>query len=148
MHRRDFIGAVATVAVSSGAILAASAPAPALPTAIRATGIEAGPAALEAAAGACIGAAEQCLRHCFGELTAENTTMAGCAGAAYELVTACRSVRAFTAVGSAHVAIFAKALEQVGIACKQECERFPGIEACDALAQACDRCIEACRSSA
>lgn len=142
MQRREFIAAVATAAVAGAAAPPAVARAPAVPN--RPVDY----AALEAAAGACLDAGEDCLRLCFGELAAADRRLSACAEAAYELVTACRAVRSLAAVKSTHVPIFARALAQACIACRSECEQFPDVEACRILGAACGTCAEECRFTA
>lgn len=149
MQRREFIGAVATAAVAAAAAPQAAARTP-TPTAM-------GPeprvrpekyTALEAAAGTCLDAAEDCSRRCFAELASADTSMAACAAAVYELIAACRAVRTLAAVNSAHVPLLAKAVEQACIACRTECEKFPHVAECAACADACGTCAEQCRWTA
>jgi Cys-rich four helix bundle protein (predicted Tat secretion target) len=151
MQRREFIAAVATAAVAGAAAPPASAPARATPIGTEApmkpTMRPGKYAELEAAAGACLDAGEDCLRSCFGLLADQDSGMITVADAAYELVTACRAVRSLAAVKSPHVPIFAKALEQTCIACRSACEQFPGVEACKMLG-ACRTCAEECRWTA
>ncbi len=148
MQRREFITAVATAAVAGAAAQPTAARAPATPIGtqapIKPTMLQGKYAELEAAAGACLDAGEDCLRSCFGLLADEDSRMMAVAEAAYELIAACRAVRSLAAVDSAHVPIFAKALEQTCIAGLRECEKFPGIEECTKLGNACSRCAEAC----
>lgn len=127
MQRREFIAVVATAAVATATAPQASARAPAVPMGIEPPLRPGKYTALEAAAGKCIDAAEDCLRRCFGSLATEDTSMAACADTAYQLIAACRALRTMAAVNSSHVPIFAVAVEQACIACGKECDELPGI---------------------
>jgi Cys-rich four helix bundle protein (predicted Tat secretion target) len=149
MQRREFIATVATAAAMAAGAPLAAARTPAAPA------VGAGPAvrlakyaALEAAAGACLDAGEDCLRHCFAALASEDMRMAACAATVYELIATCRAVRTLAAAESAHVPLLAKAVEQACIACTTECEKFPRIAECVACGEACLKCAEECRMTA
>jgi len=148
MQRRDFIAAVATAAVAAAAAPQATARVPAAAASTEPPNRPREYAALGAAAGTCLDAAEDCLRECFGMLASRDTSMAACAEAAYALIAACRAVRTLAAVNSVHVPIFAKAVEQACIGCRMECDRFPGIAACVACGDACSKCAAECRFTA
>jgi Cys-rich four helix bundle protein (predicted Tat secretion target) len=148
MQRREFIAAVATAAVAGAAAQPTAARAPATPIGTevpkKPTMLGGKYAELEAAAGACLDAGEDCLRYCFGLLADKDSRMIAVAEATYELIVASRAVRSLAAVNSAHVPIYAKALEQTCVASLRECEKFPGIEECTKLGKACARCAAAC----
>lgn len=148
MQRREFIAAVATAAVVTAAVPQASARAPAGAMGVEPLDQPRRYAALESAAGACIEAGEASLRYCFDALGTKDTAMAACADAVYELITASRAVKSLAAANSARVPIFAKALVQTCIACRFECDKFPGIAECEACGEACAKCADECRSMA
>jgi Cys-rich four helix bundle protein (predicted Tat secretion target) len=78
-----------------------------------------------------------CLRHCLGMYAMKDTSMAGCADAAYQLVVACGALQALTAVNSPHVAAVAKGVEQIWKACQAECEKFPKVAECKDCGESC-----------
>jgi Cys-rich four helix bundle protein (predicted Tat secretion target) len=145
MLRREFMAAVGTTAAVVAAQHAfAQAPA-AAPAAFEPPMHPAQYKALEDVAGECVETGEDCLRHCFGMLAMKDTSMAACAEKVYELIAACRALRTLAAANSKHVPIFAKAVEQVCIDCKKECDKFPKIAECHACGAACAKCAEECR---
>ena len=145
MLRREFMTVVGTAVVAATAQQAFSAA-----TAVAQPGLEppmhpAKYKALEDAAGHCVATGEDCLRHCFGMLAMKDTSMAGCTESVYELIAACRALRTLAAVNSAHLPIFAKAVEQVCVNCQKECEKFPQIAECKECGESCKNCAEECR---
>lgn len=147
MQRREFIAAVATTAVAAAAPSTLAAHAPAAPTRPAGT-VSGGYAAVEAAAAACIDAADSCLERCFAELATSDGTMAACADAAFALVAACRAVKTLAAAKSPHVPSMATAVVQVALACRTECDKFPAVAECVALGEACESYVETCRFTA
>lgn len=145
MQRREFMAAVGTAAavvaaqqafVQTPALAQAAMDPPMHPAQYK---------ALEDAAGECVETGEDCLRHCFGMLAMKDTSMAACTESVYELIAACRALRTLAAVNSKHVPIFAKAVEQVCMDCKKECEKFPKIVECKECGEACQKCADECR---
>ncbi|MGA9486890.1 MAG: hypothetical protein WBV25_07435 [Methylocella sp.] len=53
----------------------------------------------------------------------KDTSMAGCADAAYQVVVACGAQQALAAVNSPHVGAVAKGVEQICKACQTECAK-------------------------
>lgn len=101
--------------------------------------------ALEESSGRCVAAGNGCLRHCLGMMTMNDTSMAGCAEAAYQLVAACGALQTLAAVNSAHLPAFAKAVASVCGACQRECEKYQSVTECQACAAACRTCVDECR---
>lgn len=144
MQRREFMAAVGTAA----AVVAAQqafAQAPAVAPGFEPPMHPAKYKALEDAAGECVETGEDCLRHCFGMLAMKDTSMAACTESVYELIAACRALRTLAAANSKNVSIFAKAVEQVCIDCKKECDKFPKIIECKECGDACQKCADECR---
>lgn len=93
----------------------------------------------------CVSTGNECLRHCFGMLSMNDTSMAGCTKAVYDLVAACAALESLAAVNSPFTPTLAKAVGDVCVACKKECDRFPRITECNACGDACKACAEECR---
>jgi Cys-rich four helix bundle protein (predicted Tat secretion target) len=100
--------------------------------------------ALEEAAGDCVATGNDCLRHCLGMYGMKDTSMAGCADTAFQLVAACDALQTLAAVNSAHTAPFAKAVSMVCKDCQKECEKWPKIAECKACGEACKACAAQC----
>ena len=103
--------------------------------------------ALEESSSWCVATGNDCLRHCLGMMTMKDTSMAGCADAAYQLVAACGALQTLAAVNSAHLPAFAKAVGAISTACKTECDKFPAVAECTACAAACQTCADECRKA-
>ena len=56
--------------------------------------------ALEEATAHCVATGNDCLRHCFGMYAMKDTSMAGCANTAFQLVAACAALQTLAAVNS------------------------------------------------
>jgi Cys-rich four helix bundle protein (predicted Tat secretion target) len=104
--------------------------------------------ALEQAAADCVATGNDCLRHCLGMYAMKDTSMAGCADAAYQVVAACAALQALAAVNSAHVAAVAKGVEKICKACQAECEKFPKVAECKGCGEACRTCAAECAKAA
>ena len=102
--------------------------------------------ALEESAGRCVATGNDCLRHCLGMMAMKDTSMAGCADTATQLVAACSALQTLAAVNSAHVPAFAKAVADICVSCQKECEKFPDVAECKACGAACKTCADACHS--
>lgn len=96
----------------------------------------------------CVATGNDCLRHCFGMFGMNDTSMAACANASFQLVAACNALAALAAVNSDHVPGFAKTVEKVCLDCKKECDEFPDIAVCKACGDACQECADECRKVA
>ena len=55
---------------------------------------------LEESAAKCVATGNDCLRHCLGMYKMKDTSMAGCADAAFQLVAACAALAALASVNS------------------------------------------------
>ena len=145
MERRDLVLALGLAAASGAATQAA------------AQGAGAGPAAsmhpakykaLVEATAKCVGTGKDCLRHCFGMLAMNDTSMSGCADSAYQVVAACDALQSLAAVNSTHVPPLARAVADICVSCQRECEKFPNVAECKACGDACRACAEECRRAA
>ena len=145
MERREFIAAVGAVAA---AVSASSAFAE-----------EAGGAAvhhmhppkykgLSEAAAKCVLDGNSCLRHCFGMLTMNDTSMAECTKAAFDVIAGCGALETLAAVNSAHTPALAKAVAEMCLACKKECDKFPQYSECVDMGASCKACAEECHKIA
>lgn len=145
MERREFVTAV-------GALVAATAASEALAEEARAQhhhhGGGAKYKALFESSGKCVSAGEECLRHCFETLAANDASMGACAKSTYELVAACKTLATFAGTSSSFTPAFAKIVADVCIACKKECDKFPNVAECKACGDACQACAEECRKIA
>jgi Cys-rich four helix bundle protein (predicted Tat secretion target) len=141
MDRREFIAAAGTVAAAATAsqAFAQTGEAPMHPPKYK---------ALEEAASHCVATGNDCLRHCLGMYAMKDTSMAGCADAAYQLVVACGALQALAAVNSPHVGAVAKGVEQICKACQTECEKFPNVAECKACGESCKACAAECAKAA
>jgi Cys-rich four helix bundle protein (predicted Tat secretion target) len=104
--------------------------------------------ALSDAAGKCVLEGDNCLRHCFGMLSMNDSSMAGCTKASYDLVAACGALEKLAAVNSAFTPALAKTVADVCIACKKECDKFPQYTECKACGDACQACADECHKAA
>ncbi len=93
----------------------------------------------------CVSTGNECLRHCFGMLSMNDTSMASCTKASYDLVAACGALEVLAAVNSNFTPAFAKTVADVCMACKSECDKFPQYVECNACGEACKACAEECR---
>jgi Cys-rich four helix bundle protein (predicted Tat secretion target) len=141
MKRREFLvglGAAAAVA-SASQVLAQGAGAPA--------SSEMHPPkymALEETSARCVATGDDCLRHCFGMLSMNDTSMAGCTKAAYDVIAGCGALHSLAAVNSPHTPALAKAVADMCTGCQKECEKFPNVPECKACGEACANCAQEC----
>ncbi|HEY8067175.1 MAG TPA: four-helix bundle copper-binding protein [Methylosinus sp.] len=140
MERREFVAA----AVGAAAALSATR---ALAEDQHAQHMMHGPKfhALMKTSAECVSTGNECLRHCFGMLSMNDTSMVACTKAAYDLVSACAALESMAAVNSPLTPTLAKAVGDVCMACKKECDRFPQISECKACGDSCKACAEECR---
>ena len=103
--------------------------------------------ALEESSSRCVATGNDCLRHCLGMMAMKDTSMAGCADTAYQLVAACGALQTLASVNSAQLPAFAKAVGAICTACKTECDKFPSVAECKACADACQTCADECRKA-
>ena len=139
MERREFMAAM-----SAAAALAAVTPA----FAEEGAKVHHHPAkykALADAAGKCVVDGDSCLRHCFGMLSMNDTSMAACTTASFEVIAGCRALATLASVNSASTPAFAKAVEALCTACKKECDKFPQYSECVEMSKSCHACAEECR---
>ena len=104
--------------------------------------------ALEESSSRCVATGDDCLRHCFGMLSMNDTKMIDCTKAVYELVAACAALRTLAAVNSPHTPALAKAVADVCVACHKQCEKYPSIPECKACGEACEKCSDRCKKIA
>jgi Cys-rich four helix bundle protein (predicted Tat secretion target) len=93
----------------------------------------------------CVTTGEDCLRHCFEMLAANDASMGACTKATYDLVAACSALSTLAGTNSAFTPAFAKVVGEVCSACKKECDKFPSIAECKACGDACKACADECR---
>jgi len=146
MERREFIavGTAAAVASATQAFAQATGTAPAGGAAMQ----DMHPALyknLENASIECVSTGNDCLRHCFGMFAMKDTSMAGCANAAFQLVAACNALASLAAVNSSQVGPLAKTVAVICEDCKKQCDKFPNIAECTACGKACQKCADECR---
>jgi Cys-rich four helix bundle protein (predicted Tat secretion target) len=146
MQRREFLAAVGTAA----AVAAATTPSAFAEMSAESMSAMHGPMfkPLQEAAGHCVGAGNDCLRHCFGMLAMKDYSMTECMDHAYQMVAACGALQALAAVNSPHTANFARAVELVCADCQKVCEKFPDVTECKACGDACKAAVEQCRKIA
>ena len=104
--------------------------------------------ALSDAAGKCVLDGDNCLRHCFGMLSMNDTSMAGCTTASFDTIAACRALESLAAVNSSAVPALAKVVENICLACKKECDKFPQYTECKECGDACKACADECHKAA
>ncbi len=100
---------------------------------------------LENAAIECVSTGNDCLRHCLGMFAMKDTSMAECADASLQLVTACNALASLAALNSSHTVALAKTVALICEDCKKQCDKFPKIAECGACGKACQKCADECR---
>jgi Cys-rich four helix bundle protein (predicted Tat secretion target) len=139
MDRREFIaaaGTVAAVASTSQAFAQMAAEEPMMhPPQYK---------ALEESAAHCVATGNDCLRHCLGMYKMKDTSMAGCADTAFQLVAACGALAALAAVNSEHTGHLAKTVAMVCRDCQKECEKWPKVTECKTCGESCKACAAEC----
>jgi len=142
MDRREFIAAAGTVAAlasASPALAQMESEEPMHPPKYE---------ALEKAAAHCVATGNDCLRHCLGMYSMKDTSMAGCANAAFQLVAACDALSTLAAVNSEHTGHLAKVVAMVCRDCQKECEKYPKVAECKACGESCKACAAECDKAA
>jgi Cys-rich four helix bundle protein (predicted Tat secretion target) len=143
MNRREFIAAAGTVAAGASTSQAFAQMA-AEESDMHPPKYE----ALEKAAAHCVATGNDCMRHCLGMYAMKDTSMAGCANAAYQLVAACAALQTLASVNSEHTGQFAKAVAGICKYCEKECEKWPNVAECKACGDSCKACAEECAKAA
>ncbi len=101
--------------------------------------------ALSETSGKCVTAGNDCLRHCYGMLSMNDTSMADCTKATHDAIAACGALVSLAAVNSPFTPAMAKIVAEVCDACKKECDKFPQYSECVDMGAACKACAEECR---
>ena len=104
--------------------------------------------ALSEASGKCALEGDNCLRHCFGMLSMNDSSMAECTKASFDVIAACRALETLAAVNSSFTPALAKTVADICIACKKECDKFPQYAECKACGEACQACADECHKVA
>ena len=141
MERREFVVTAAAATAAMGIVSSALAQGAA--TSMHPPKYK----ALQESAGRCVATGNDCLRHCLGMMAMKDTSMAGCADTATQLVAACSALQTLAAVNSAHVPAFAKAVADICVSCQKECEKFPDVAECKACGAACKACADECHKA-
>ena len=70
----------------------------------------------------------------------KDTSMAGCANTAFQLVAACGALQTLASVNSEHTGHLAKAVEMICTDCQKECEKWPKVAECKTCGESCKAC--------
>jgi Cys-rich four helix bundle protein (predicted Tat secretion target) len=98
--------------------------------------------ALVEVARACVAEGEACIAHCLAFFANGDTSLAGCARAVTEMVSACRAVASLATLEAKRLEEFLSPCINVCADCEQECRKHADKHAvCRACAQACARFI-------
>lgn len=146
MERREFIAAMgaAAAAASVTPAFAEEKAAPGAPVHRHPPKYK----ALADAAGKCAIDGDSCLRHCFGMLSMNDTSMAACTTSTFDVIAGCRALETLASVNSPYTAAMAKTVEAMCLACKKECDKFPQYSECVDMGASCKACAEQCRKIA
>lgn len=94
------------------------------------------------AARACVAEGEACIAHCLAFFANGDTSLAGCARAVSEMVTACRAVANLATLDAKRLEEFLSPCINVCADCEQECRKHAEKHAvCRACAEACARFV-------
>jgi Cys-rich four helix bundle protein (predicted Tat secretion target) len=143
MERRDFIATLGAVAAAASVSSALAEEKPKL-----AHHHPAKYKALSEAAAKCVLEGNNCLRHCFGMLSMDDSSMAACTTATFDTIAACSALETLSAVNSTFTPAMAKTVAGICAACKKECDKFPEVAECNAMGAACKTCEEECHKIA
>jgi Cys-rich four helix bundle protein (predicted Tat secretion target) len=140
MERREFIstlGAAATVLTASSAFAedAATHANHSHPLKYK---------ALAESASKCVLDGNNNLRHCYGMVSMNDTSMAECIKLTHDTIAACSALESLAAVNSPSTPAMAKVVEAICLACKKECDKFPQYSECVAMGASCKTCAEEC----
>ena len=144
MERREFMATVGVVAAATSLSSSAFAQEAAKPVHHHPPKYK----ALSEAAAKCALEGDNCLRHCFGMLSMNDSSMADCTKASYDLVAACKALETLASVNSTFTPALAKTVGDICTACKKECDRFPQYSECTACGDACKACADECHKVA
>ncbi len=141
MERREFMAAVGAVAVAASA---SSAFAEGLVHNMHPPKYK----GVSDAAAKCAADGDNCLRHCFGMLSMNDTSMAACTTASFEVIAGCKALATLASVNSAQTPAMAKVVEAMCLACKKECDKFPQYSECVDMGKSCETCAAECKKIA
>ena len=96
----------------------------------------------------CVADGNNCLRHCFGMLSMNDTSMAECTKASYDVIAACGALEVLASVNSTYTPAFAKVVADMCLACKKECDKFPQYSECNDMGASCKACADECHKIA
>ena len=144
MERREFMATIGAVAAAASLSARAAAEESAKPVHQHPPKYK----TLSEAAGKCALEGDNCLRHCFGMLSMNDSSMADCTKASYDLVAACKALETLASVNSTFTPALAKTVADICMACKKECDRFPQYSECTACGDACKACADECHKVA
>jgi Cys-rich four helix bundle protein (predicted Tat secretion target) len=97
--------------------------------------------ALADAAGACASKGAACVAHCLALLGRGDTSVAGCAQAAYTMAAAMEALAKVATSGSPRLAAFARGASELCVECVTECAKHADKH------PACKECLEACNKA-
>jgi Cys-rich four helix bundle protein (predicted Tat secretion target) len=104
--------------------------------------------ALSETAAKCVADGNNCLRHCFGMLSMNDTSMAECTKASFDVIAACGALETLASVNSTYTPALAKVVEEACLACKKECDKFPQYSECVDMGASCKACAAECKKIA
>jgi Cys-rich four helix bundle protein (predicted Tat secretion target) len=104
--------------------------------------------AVSETAAKCVADGNNCLRHCFGMLSMNDTSMAECTKASFDVIAACGALETLASVNSTYTPAFAKVVADACLACKKECDKFPQYSECVDMGASCKACAEECKKIA
>ncbi|ATQ66622.1 MULTISPECIES: four-helix bundle copper-binding protein [Methylosinus] len=145
MERRQFVAAIGAAAAAASASRAFAQTTQGLAPGAPVHHHPAKYHALMETSAKCVSTGNECLRHCFGMLSMNDTSMADCTKASYDLVAACAALETLSAVNSSATPALAKTVYDVCMACKKECDRFPQYSECKNCGDACKACADECQ---
>jgi Cys-rich four helix bundle protein (predicted Tat secretion target) len=90
----------------------------------------------------CIEIGEECLAHCYQQLAAGDTSLAGCAKSVTMMLSMCRALVTAAAQSAPRLKEIARVCGQVCRDCEASCKPHAGHH------DICRRCMEACRACA
>lgn len=146
MERREFMAAAGAfaVAASASSALAAGSKTAAAPAHMHPPLYK----GVSETSAKCVADGNNCLRHCFGMLSMNDTSMADCTKASYDVVAACGALEALASVNSPYTPALAKTVADMCLACKKECDKFPQYPECVAMGASCKACADECHKIA
>jgi len=105
-------------------------------------------AAIAKTAYECVQAAEVCLRHCIAEFGKGNPGMTDAALSVYELKISCSALASFADFNSPHLPEMMTLSMKVCEESEKECKKYPNMPEFVECANACRKCIDACKPKA